>query len=144
MKKGVLSNFAKFTGIHLCQSLFYNKVVALRLTTLLKKRLAQVFSCEFCEVAKNTFFHRTPLVAGFIYISNRFFSETSLLKPLRIPLNLMIYTIVFSFLLVQVARGQKKWDKQKIHRWLLKKKRKKTMEYYHLEFVADKVLILRM
>ena len=26
--------------------------------------LAQVFSCEDCEILKNTFFHRTPLVAG--------------------------------------------------------------------------------
>ena len=32
--------------------------------TLLKKRLAQVFSCEFCEISKNTFLHRTPLVAA--------------------------------------------------------------------------------
>ena len=33
MKKGVLRNFAKFTGKRLCQSLFFNK------ETLLKKRL---------------------------------------------------------------------------------------------------------
>ena len=26
MKKGVLRNFAKFSGKHLCQSLFFNKV----------------------------------------------------------------------------------------------------------------------
>ena len=26
--------------------------------TLLKKRLPQVFSCEFCEIFKNTFLHR--------------------------------------------------------------------------------------
>ena len=29
-KKGVLSNFAKFTGKHLCQSLFLNEVAGLR------------------------------------------------------------------------------------------------------------------
>ena len=29
----------------------------------IKKRLAQVFSCEFCEISNNTFYHRTPLVA---------------------------------------------------------------------------------
>ena len=23
-----------------------------------------MFSCEFCEISKNTFFHRTPLVAA--------------------------------------------------------------------------------
>ena len=34
--------------------------------TLLKKEtLAQVFSCEICEISKNTFFHRTHLVAAF-------------------------------------------------------------------------------
>ena len=26
--------------------------------------LAQVFSYDFCEISKNTFFHRTPLVAA--------------------------------------------------------------------------------
>ena len=39
------------------------KKVCLRPATLLKKRLAQVFSCEFWEISKNNFFHRTPLVA---------------------------------------------------------------------------------
>ena len=29
-----------------------------------KKTLAQVFSCEFCEISKNTFFHRTPPVVA--------------------------------------------------------------------------------
>ena len=28
-----------------------------------KEILAQVFSCEFYEISKNTFLHRTPLVA---------------------------------------------------------------------------------
>ena len=31
VKKGVLRNFAKFAGKHLCQSLFFNKVAGLRL-----------------------------------------------------------------------------------------------------------------
>ena len=39
VKKGVLKNFTKFTGKHLCQSLFFNKVPGLRPATLLKKRL---------------------------------------------------------------------------------------------------------
>ena len=30
VKKGVPENFAKFTGRHLCQSLFFNKVAGLR------------------------------------------------------------------------------------------------------------------
>ena len=36
-KKGVVRNFAKFKVKHLCQSLFFNKVVHLRPTTLLKR-----------------------------------------------------------------------------------------------------------
>ena len=55
VRKGVLRNFAKFTGKHLCQSLFFNKVAGLSSATLLKKRLAQDFSCEFSEISKNAF-----------------------------------------------------------------------------------------
>ena len=42
---GVLRNFAKFTGKHLCQSLFFNE-----------ETQTKVFSCEFCEIPKNAFF----------------------------------------------------------------------------------------
>ena len=52
-KKGVFRNFAKFTGKHVCQSLFFSKVAG-------TGTLAQVFSCEFCEISKNTFLYRTP------------------------------------------------------------------------------------
>ena len=30
-----------------------------------KEAVVQVFSCEFCEIPKNTFFHRKPLVVAF-------------------------------------------------------------------------------
>ena len=60
-KKGFPRNFAKFTGKHLCQSLYFNKVRSLRPGTLIKiETLAKVFSCEFCEISKNTFSYRTP------------------------------------------------------------------------------------
>ena len=36
-KKGAHKNFAKFTGKHLCQSSFFNKVAGLRSATLLKR-----------------------------------------------------------------------------------------------------------
>ena len=52
----VLKNFVKFTGKKLCQSPFFNKVAGLRPVTLLKKRLWQMFSCEFREIFRNTFF----------------------------------------------------------------------------------------
>ena len=48
LKAGVLKNFAKFTGKHLCQRPFFNNVVGLSLQLYLKKEtLTQVFSCEF-------------------------------------------------------------------------------------------------
>ena len=60
-EKDVLNIFAKFTGRHLCQSLFSNKSAGLSLSTLLKKEtLTKVFSCEF----RDTFFNRTPPVAA--------------------------------------------------------------------------------
>ena len=40
-KKGVLKNFANFTGKHLCWSLFFNKVADLRVCNFIKKRLQQ-------------------------------------------------------------------------------------------------------
>ena len=61
-KKGVLRNLAKFIGKHLCQSLFFNEVAGLNFNKkeTLAAPLAQVFSCEFCEISKNTFLFRTP------------------------------------------------------------------------------------
>ena len=58
-KKGVVRNFTKFTGRHLCQSLFFDRVPGLRPLTL-----AQVFSYGFCKITKNTFFYGTPPVAA--------------------------------------------------------------------------------
>ena len=60
-KKGVLINFAKLTGKHLCQSLFFNQVAGL-LQLIKKETLTQVFSFEFCQISKNNFFSRTSQV----------------------------------------------------------------------------------
>ena len=58
-RKGVLRNFAKFTGKHLRQSLSLNKVAGLRPGTLLKKRLRRrCFPVDFPK------FLRTPPVAA--------------------------------------------------------------------------------
>ena len=54
-KKGVLRNFVKFTRKYLCQSLFFNKVAG-PCNFMKKETLAQVLSCEFCEISKSTFF----------------------------------------------------------------------------------------
>ena len=55
-KKGVLRNFAKFTGKHLFQSLFFNKVAG-RPVTLLKKRLwHRCFPVNFTKFLRTPFF----------------------------------------------------------------------------------------
>ena len=55
--KGVLRNFKKFTGKHLCQNLFFNKVAALRPATLLKKRLwHRCFPVSFVKFLRTPFF----------------------------------------------------------------------------------------
>ena len=59
-KKGIHRNFTKFTAKHLCQGLIFNKVFL----KFKEETLAQVFSCEFCEISKKTFLHTTPLVAA--------------------------------------------------------------------------------
>ena len=61
-EKAFLRDFAKFTGKHLCQNLFFNKVAGLFF--IKKETLAQVFSCEFFEISKNSFSYRTPAVAA--------------------------------------------------------------------------------
>ena len=62
-KKGVLRNFTKFTGKHLWQSPFFNKVAGLRLrltlrpATLLKRRLwHRCFSVNFVKFLRTPFF----------------------------------------------------------------------------------------
>ena len=63
IKKGILKNFAKFIGKHLCQSLYFNKVIGLR------------------PIFKNTFFtkHLRPTASvdsqksGSLYCNELFF-----------------------------------------------------------------------
>ena len=65
LEKVFLEISKKFTGKHLCQSLFLNKVAGLRPATLLKKRLwHRCFPVYFFKISKNTFFYRTPPVAA--------------------------------------------------------------------------------
>ena len=55
-KEGVFRNFSNFTGKHLCQSLFFNKVARLRLATLLKKRLwHRCFPVNFAKFLRTPF-----------------------------------------------------------------------------------------
>ena len=63
-KKGVLRNFIKYTGKHLCKSLFFNEVSGLRPATLLKTRLLhRCFPVNFVK------FLRTPILTEHLHIS---------------------------------------------------------------------------
>ena len=65
IKKGVLKNSQKFTGKHLCQSLFFNKAAGHRLATLLKTKLwHRCFPVNFAKFLR-TAFYRTPLRDSF-------------------------------------------------------------------------------
>ena len=62
-KKDVLINFAKFTGKHLCRSLFFNKVAGLTPATLFKKRLwHRGFPVNFAK------FLRTPILKELLWL----------------------------------------------------------------------------
>ena len=49
---------------NLRQNLFFNKVAGATCNFIKKEALSQVFSCEFCEIFKNSFFYRTPPLAA--------------------------------------------------------------------------------
>ena len=44
-------------------SLILQNLIKIGYSRSVKKTLAQLFSCEFCEISKNTLSYRTPLVA---------------------------------------------------------------------------------
>ena len=58
-KNGVLRNFAKSTGKHLCQSLYFNKIAGRRPD-----------ACEFCEISKNPFFKEQRPYNGLTFKAN--------------------------------------------------------------------------
>ena len=62
VKKGVLRNLTKFTGKHLHQSLFFNKVAGLRPPTWLKNRL-----WRRCFPVNFTNFVRTPFLTEHLW-----------------------------------------------------------------------------
>ena len=60
VSKGVLRNFEKFIRKHLCQSLFFNKVAGLTLSTLLKQRLWHgCFPVNFTKFLRTSFLQNT-------------------------------------------------------------------------------------
>ena len=71
-KKGILKNFAKFIGQHLCWSLLFNKVANWRLVTLLKRDsstsvalriLQSILEYLFCDTCKRLLFYIARLIS---------------------------------------------------------------------------------
>ena len=66
-KKDVLTNFAKFTGKHFCQSLFLYKVAGLRPMVCIfikKETLAQMFPVNFAKFLRTPFYRRSLVAAS--------------------------------------------------------------------------------
>ena len=59
-----ISHFAIFTEKHPCWSLFKIKLQAWKPATLLKRNSNLVIFCEYYEIFKNSFVHRTSQVAA--------------------------------------------------------------------------------
>ena len=83
VKKGVLENFVKFTGKHLCHGLVFNKVAGQRPATLLKKRhWHRCFPVNLAKFSRASFFkeHLLWLLPSVV----RGFSEQTYRKTLYI------------------------------------------------------------
>ena len=59
VKKSVLKNFAKFTGKHLRQSFFFNKVAGAACNFIKKETLTQVFPVNFTKFLRIPFLQKT-------------------------------------------------------------------------------------
>ena len=77
IRKGVLRNFIKLIGKHLCQSLFFNNVAGLSHATLLKKRLRQrSFSVHFAKFLRTPFVQNTSEWLLLVFASEKTFPKS--------------------------------------------------------------------
>ena len=67
-----------------------------------KESLAQVFSCEFCEISKNTFSYRTPPLAA---SGNTFLSEVNILYNFNQDLHQITQQMCLSHLTDKILKG---------------------------------------
>ena len=112
-KKSFLRNFAKFTEKHLCQCLFFNKVVGQNLQIYQKETPTKVYSCQFCEISRNTYFTEhflwllLTLVKTSLYcILNTFMATLSILYPLKSQKNLCIFGVFRRYKMATLARDE--------------------------------------
>ena len=114
MRKSVPRNFIKFTGKYLCQSLFFNKVAALRPATLLKNRLwHRCFPVNFVKFLRTPFYTEhlwwlLPDCSNFFqfflcstilcssFYPNLYLAQHLMLAPILLKFNVAIYTCLFN------------------------------------------------
>ena len=98
--------------MQLCWSLFLIKSQAFRLATLLKRSPTKVFSCEYCEIFKNTYFWRTAAKASFCRMTSlKSVNFEQIFQMALVNLNViliagiymeLVYTIVTKFLMLKM------------------------------------------
>ena len=92
-KKGVLKNFAKITGKHLCQSFFFNKTAGLKSATLLKKGLwKRFFPVNFAK------FWRTPFLTEHLWMTSSICSASINLNNIYWKLNHTYHTQGYTYI----------------------------------------------
>ena len=79
------------------ESLFLTELQAKACNFIKKETLAQVLSCEFCEISKNTFCYRTPLVAASEYKRFYRFYDHSLVLLIHLYFSFVSY-YVFTYM----------------------------------------------
>ena len=103
--KGVLKNFSKLPGNHLCQGLFFNKVAGLSPAALLKKRLwHRCFPVSFVK------FLRTPFLTEHLWWLLLFFVTLIKLKldPFTdLSQHFEIYLVVFTLSFLFMGMGNR-------------------------------------
>ena len=149
-KKGVLRNFTKFTGKHLCQSLFFNKVVGLRPATLLKKRLwPRCFPVNFVKFPKTLFLHNTSGGCFWMHSAQerQFFIKDFLSKYKNIRKKLQIWSYLLKKSLIETMAKSKSivhWQKWKLSLLIFPKIARYNYSIYTITHYSISCIILKM
>ena len=109
--KGILKYFTKFTGKHLCQSLFFNKIAGLRPATLLKKGLwHRCFLVNFVTFLRTLFTQNTS--GGCFWYENKGKSNhiTEIKKDKQTQWLKFLQLFTFQFRVVSRAKPTRPWQ----------------------------------
>ena len=91
VRKGVLGNFAKFTGKNLIQSLFFNKVAGVWPANLLEKRLwHRCFPVNFAKFSRTPFLQTTSGRKGPKFIPTTMVENTIKVSPKQKKIHLYL------------------------------------------------------